>query len=290
MTAASASSAPRPSPPRPASTRPTGPDVPATMSLTHRRPVLPSVVPAGMAPCPSRRAFRLVALVAALGVLGTLIFGVLYATQSNSSAQNPAVNQSAQAFLTDFFNFNAKTVDADFTAVTNMATGPFATQAKQFFNSSIRQALEKALAESRGQTRALYVQSETAERSHALRRGRPDLREQQDHDTPGRRRPHGDQPGRTWAVPGRSPTSPCSRAPRRRARAQPRGRPAPASRASSRPTDRPTVPFRPPHRPADAARSPGPVRPPDPGPAERRGGLTCAVSRRVAVGCVRVCG
>jgi hypothetical protein len=115
----------------------------------------------GHGPVPSRRAFRVVAVVAALGVLGTLIFGVLYATQSNSSAQNPAVNQSAQAFLTDFFNFNAKTVDADFTAVTNMATGPFATQAKQFFNTSIRQALEKALAESRGQTRALYVQSET---------------------------------------------------------------------------------------------------------------------------------
>jgi hypothetical protein len=116
----------------------------------------------GQGAVPSRRAFRIVSLVATLGVLGTLIFGVLYATRSDSSAQNPAVNQSAQAFLTDFFNFNAKTVDADFTAVTNMATGQFATQAKQFFNSSIRQALEKALAESRGQTRALYVQSETA--------------------------------------------------------------------------------------------------------------------------------
>jgi hypothetical protein len=118
--------------------------------------------PGGQTSGPNRRAFRLVALVAILGVLGTAIFGVLYATQSSSSTQNPAVNQSAQAFLTDFFNFNAKTVDADFTAVTNMATGQFATQAKQFFNSSIRQALEKALAESRGQTRALYVQSETA--------------------------------------------------------------------------------------------------------------------------------
>ena len=41
-----------------------------------------------------------------------------------------------------------------------MATGAFATQAKQFFNSSIRKALEKALAESRGQIRALAVQSE----------------------------------------------------------------------------------------------------------------------------------
>ncbi len=113
---------------------------------------------------PSRRSVRILALVAALGVLGTLVFGVLYATQgSSSSAQNPAVNQAAQAFLTDFFNFNAKTVDADFGAVTNMATGQFATQAKQFFNTSIRQALETALAESRGQTRALYVQSESAD-------------------------------------------------------------------------------------------------------------------------------
>ena len=42
-----------------------------------------------------------------------------------------------------------------------MATGQFSTQAKQFFNSSIRTELEQALAESRGQIRALYVQSET---------------------------------------------------------------------------------------------------------------------------------
>ena len=121
--------------------------------------------PGGSASGPSRRSFRLVALVAALGVLGTLVFGVLFATKrSGSSTQNPAVNQAAQAFLTDFFNFNAKTVDSDFTAVTNMATGQFATQAKQFFNTSIRKALEKALAESRGQIRALYVQSESRQR------------------------------------------------------------------------------------------------------------------------------
>jgi hypothetical protein len=41
-----------------------------------------------------------------------------------------------------------------------MATGNFSTQATQFFNSAIRTQLEKALAESRGQVRALYVQSE----------------------------------------------------------------------------------------------------------------------------------
>ena len=70
------------------------------------------------------------------------------------------MNQAAQAFLTDFFNFNAKTVDADFNAVGGMATGAFATQAQRFFNASIRKALEEALAESRGQIRYLAVQSE----------------------------------------------------------------------------------------------------------------------------------
>ena len=80
------------------------------------------------------------------------------------STPEPGDEPGGPAFLTDFTNFNAKTVDSDFTAINNMATGAFATQAKKFFNSSIRRALEKALAESRGQTRDLYVQSETATR------------------------------------------------------------------------------------------------------------------------------
>ena len=111
---------------------------------------------------PSRRAFRLVSLLAVIGVLGTLVFGILYTTQSSSGGpvQDPAVVSASRAFLTDFFNFNAKTVDADFNAVDGMATGAFATQAQQFFNASIRKALEQALAESRGQIRYLAVQSE----------------------------------------------------------------------------------------------------------------------------------
>jgi hypothetical protein len=110
---------------------------------------------------PSRRAFRLVSLVAALGLVGTLVFGVLYATGSSSGpVQDPAVVGATRAFLTDFFNFDAKTVDSDFDAVTGMATGAFATQAQQFFNTSIRTALEQALAESRGQIRFVAVQSE----------------------------------------------------------------------------------------------------------------------------------
>ncbi len=116
--------------------------------------------PGGSQPGPSRKTLAIVGVVAALGLLGTLIFGVLYATKSSGQIQDPAVLTASRTFLTDFFNFNAKTVDSDFNAITNMATGQFSSQATQFFNSNIRKALESALAESRGQIRYLEVQSE----------------------------------------------------------------------------------------------------------------------------------
>ena len=115
----------------------------------------------GAGAVPSRRAFRLATFLAVIGLVGTLVFGFLYVTKSTGGAvQDPAVMTASRAFLTDFFNFNAKTVDSDFNAVTGMATGAFANQAQQFFNASIRKALEQALAESRGQIRYLAIQSE----------------------------------------------------------------------------------------------------------------------------------
>jgi hypothetical protein len=116
---------------------------------------------AGARAVPSRRAFRLASFLAVIGLAGTLVFGLLYSTKSSGGpVQDPAVVSASRVFLTDFFNFNAKTVDSDFNTVTGMATGAFANQAQQFFNASIRKALEQALAESRGQIRYLVVQSE----------------------------------------------------------------------------------------------------------------------------------
>jgi hypothetical protein len=117
--------------------------------------------PGGAESGPSRRTFRIVALVAALGLIWTIVFGVVYATKgSNGPVQDPAVKAAANKFLTDFFNFTPKTVDSDFDAITAMATGQFSSQANGFFNSTIRKQLETAAASSRGQVRYLAVQQE----------------------------------------------------------------------------------------------------------------------------------
>lgn len=109
---------------------------------------------------PRRRAgVAALAALAVLGIAGTIGFGIAWeGLQSTQSGESQA-RAAARSFLVDLTNFNAKTVDADFSAVSSMATGAFATQAGKFFNSAIRQDLQKALASSRGQIRALYVQS-----------------------------------------------------------------------------------------------------------------------------------
>ena len=117
--------------------------------------------PGGPPPGPNRQAFRIVAVVAALGLVGTIVFGVLFFTKGSSGqVQDPAVLSASRAFLDDFFNFTPQTVDSDFNALTAMATGKFASQANQFFNSNIRKALEQAAASARGSVRFLAVQQE----------------------------------------------------------------------------------------------------------------------------------
>ena len=105
--------------------------------------------PGGPPPGPSRKAFRVVAVVATLGVIGTIVFGVLFFTKSSGQVQDPAVLTASRTFLNDFFNFTPQTVDSDFNALTDMATGKFSSQANQFFNSNIRKALEQAAASAR---------------------------------------------------------------------------------------------------------------------------------------------
>jgi hypothetical protein len=122
---------------------------------------------AAAAKAPRRPSFTLVAAVAVLGLIGTGVFAALWATAPSSTQQDPTVKAAATTFLTDFFNVSAKSVDANFNAVSAMATGAFSGQVDKFFNTAIRQDLQKALAESRGQIRALEVQSENAAQTRA---------------------------------------------------------------------------------------------------------------------------
>jgi hypothetical protein len=103
---------------------------------------------------------RAISVLAVLGLIGTAVFAFLWAGKGSSISSDPAMTTAARAFLTDLTNFNAKSIDADFNSITGMATGAFSGQADKFFNSSIRSELETALAESRGQIRNLYTQSD----------------------------------------------------------------------------------------------------------------------------------
>lgn len=99
------------------------------------------------------------------GWAGSVVFGVAWATQRAHQAAATQAEAKSRSFLVDLTNFDSKTVDADFSAITSMATGTFAGQANKFFNSSIRQELQRALASSRGQVRDLYVQRVTGDQA-----------------------------------------------------------------------------------------------------------------------------
>jgi hypothetical protein len=104
-------------------------------------------------------AFIVVCLIALAGVAGTVGFGLAW---SSGNAQQGGANQAkatASTFLIALTNFDAKSIDADFSKITTMATGNFSSQANKFFGSDIRQKLETALATSRGQIRDIYVES-----------------------------------------------------------------------------------------------------------------------------------
>ncbi len=129
--------------------------------VEHRaeeRPPRPTK-PIGPGRAAQGRAGRLaLAVIAVAGIAGTIVFERAWSNLNAQQAMAAQARSVATTFLSDLTNFNAKTVDSDFARLTRMATGSFATQANRFFNSSIRQQLETALASSRGQIRDMYVQ------------------------------------------------------------------------------------------------------------------------------------
>jgi len=119
--------------------------------------------PAPRSPRPAERRRRwplvLCVLLAVLGFGGSGYFGRAWLQQRADDNQVTQVRATATGFVQALTNFDPGTVDADFARIQAYATGSFATQAKQFFGSSIRQQLQTAGAASRGQVRDLFVES-----------------------------------------------------------------------------------------------------------------------------------
>jgi Mce-associated membrane protein len=118
-------------------------------------PVVPGT-PGGGRPSPVMLALAVLALA---GLFGTVFFWSRYHTLADRNSQQKAVVKTSTDFLVALFNFQASTVDADFARVESFATGDFRSQLAQFLSTDIRKALAEKQAVSRGQIRALYVQS-----------------------------------------------------------------------------------------------------------------------------------
>ena len=106
----------------------------------------------------SRRELVL-ALVAALGLIGTLVFGLAW---GQARSHNDGANQARAAgrnFLIALTNFDGKTIDADVRRIAGYASGAFAQQLTQFFAADVRAALKENQASSRGEIKDLFVQS-----------------------------------------------------------------------------------------------------------------------------------
>jgi hypothetical protein len=101
----------------------------------------------------------LLVTVAILGWAGTIGFGLSWNANRVRAADQAAARNAAQQLVFDLTNFNSRDIDTDFAAIQSMATGPFAQQVRQFFNSTIRSQLQVAQAATRGQIRYLYQQS-----------------------------------------------------------------------------------------------------------------------------------
>jgi hypothetical protein len=99
------------------------------------------------------------AVIAGVGIALAALFGIWWNGARVNQANQAAAERTARNFLIALTNFDSHTVNADFSRITSYATGDFAKQAVQFFGPQIRQQLEQAQAQSRGELSSIYVQS-----------------------------------------------------------------------------------------------------------------------------------
>lgn len=111
---------------------------------------------------------RVLAVVAVLGVLGTLLFSGLWIADRRADQGEAAMQATGEQFLLALTNFDAATVDEDFDALLDLGAGDFAAEADQFFGGDVREALKEVQASSRGEVRDIYVQSFDGDRGRVF--------------------------------------------------------------------------------------------------------------------------
>jgi len=92
-------------------------------------------------------------LVAAIG------FALAWSNLQSQQDTKTTVTRVAKDFLLSLTNFTPANLDSRLSNLSTYATGDFAKQENQFFGTSIRQALQKVQASSRGQVRYIFVQT-----------------------------------------------------------------------------------------------------------------------------------
>lgn len=101
----------------------------------------------------------LVSGVALAGLGGSIAFGVMWAHDRSAASDQADARGVASEFLLDLTNFGPKTLEADFARMQALATGSFATQARQTLAPNLRSQLIAAQVQTEGHIRHLWIQS-----------------------------------------------------------------------------------------------------------------------------------
>ena len=119
------------------------------------------------------RSARLPWVLAAIGLVGTLVFAIAWlgarsdaGSASSTTEDGPTAEMldAARSFSEALTNFDGATIDRDFDRITAKAAGSFRDQADEFFSSDVRKKLKETQASSRGEIRSAFVQTAEGDR------------------------------------------------------------------------------------------------------------------------------
>jgi len=98
-------------------------------------------------------------ILTALSLIAAIGFALAWSNLQSQQNTKTTVTRVAKDFLLSLTNFTPANLDSRLSNLSTYATGDFAKQENQFFGTSIRQALQKVQASSRGQIRYIFVQT-----------------------------------------------------------------------------------------------------------------------------------